>query len=65
MAKVAVRIWMLNEGLKASKLAAEYGCARPFMSIFLEGVGVSSGLVKFFIKKGCPAKYFNNSRVVA
>lgn len=65
MAKVAVRIWMLKKQIKSRRIAEEYGCNEAFVCAFLEGVSASKGLTDFYIKKGCPSKYFKNNRVAA
>ncbi|MBU8910685.1 MAG: hypothetical protein KOO65_05395 [Desulfobacterales bacterium] len=65
MAKVSVRIWMLKKQIKARRIAEEYGSSEVFICTFLEGISTSKPLTEFFIKKGCPAKYFKNNRVAS
>lgn len=62
---IDIKIWMLKTGITGRQIAKGYGCAEPVVSDFIKGGRASQGLVKYFIKQGCPEEYFNKGRVAA
>lgn len=65
MTGINVRIWMMQQQIKANKIAQDYGCTASFVSKFLKGEKRSKGLVDYLIEEGCPEKNFKNGKVAA
>ncbi len=57
-----VRAWMALEGLNQSKVARETGMSTVMVSYFVRGERGSDRLRRYFINRGCPAKYLGGGK---
>jgi len=57
MNRKKVRVWMVENDIRISDLAQEYGCDQSFLSHWLKGKRESRALEEFLVSKGCPEEY--------
>lgn len=62
---LGVKVWMITQKVKSTEIARNYGCDESFISHFLKGNRCSKALADYFIKQGCPEKFFKDGKVVA
>lgn len=60
---IEIRVWMLRSNMNRRKIAKAYKVTEQFVGQFLNRERTSKGMVEFFIKRGCPEKYFKNGKV--
>ncbi len=63
MTGLDVKYWMMQNEIKARRIAKERNCSESFVSKFLKGIKTSQPLVDYLTDAGCPENLFENGKI--